>query len=210
MSNVVEEFEKSQMKEKITKVNVGDIVCVSKVIVEGKRKRVQKFEGVVIKKRGQLSRASITLRKIVDKIGVEKSFLVHSELVPEIKIITRGKVRRSKLYYLRERIGAKANRIKKATLTEAQMAEIKSEGQARVAAEKEARKKAEAVKEAAKEAEKKANAPVAEEAASEPVEKEEKAPDEKKTEAPVDTADKAKSDKKTDKPPQDEASETAK
>jgi len=59
------------------------------------------------------SKASITVRKIVDKIGVEKSFLVHSPLVPEIKVGSRGKVRRAKLNYLRKRVGAKATKVKK-------------------------------------------------------------------------------------------------
>ena len=113
MNNIIiTEIEQSQMKEGVVVPRVGDTVSVSKVIVEGKKERVQKFEGVVIKVQGKYSRTSITVRKIVDKVGVEKSFLVHSPLVPKLEILKEGKVRRARLYYLRDRIGAKANRVK--------------------------------------------------------------------------------------------------
>ncbi len=108
----IEQFEKTQMKENPADVHVGDTVIVHKVIVEGKKKRTQRFQGTVIKKQGSLSRASFTVRKIVEGIGVEKLFLLHSPLVPKIEIVKRSKVRRAKLYYLRKRIGARANRLK--------------------------------------------------------------------------------------------------
>ncbi|MFC1771128.1 50S ribosomal protein L19 [Candidatus Margulisiibacteriota bacterium] len=115
MSEIIKEIEQAQMKEKITEINVGDTVSVSKIITEGKKQRTQKFEGIVVKMKGSSSRKSITVRKIIDQIGVEKSFLLHSKLVPEIKILKRGKVRRAKLNYLRQRIGAKATRVKTKT-----------------------------------------------------------------------------------------------
>ena len=105
------EFEKSQMTDNAVDVQVGDTVVVHKVIVEGKKKRIQRFQGTVIKLQGTLSRKSFTVRKIIEGVGVEKSFLLHSPLVPEIKIIKRAKVRRAKLYYLRDRVGARANRL---------------------------------------------------------------------------------------------------
>ena len=106
------EFEKTQEKENAPDIRTGDIVNVSKWIVEGKKKRVQKFKGTVIKVQKNSSRKSFTVRKIVDGIGVEKSFLIHSPLVEGVEIIQRSKVRRARLYYLRNRIGAKANRLK--------------------------------------------------------------------------------------------------
>lgn len=109
---IIEEIEKKQMKKNLPTYRPGDTVRVSKVIVEGKKERIQKYEGVIIQTKGERSRQSITVRKIVDKIGVEKSFLIHSELVPKIEILQQGKVRRAKLFYLRDRIGIKARRIK--------------------------------------------------------------------------------------------------
>ena len=108
----IEQFEKTQMKENPADIHVGDTVIVHKIIVEGKKKRTQRFQGTVIKKQGSLSRASFTVRKIVEGVGVEKLFLLHSPLVPKIEIVKRSKVRRAKLYYLRKRIGARANRLK--------------------------------------------------------------------------------------------------
>ena len=112
MSNKITEIEKAQLKENVPDIHVGDIVVVSKSIIEGKKKRIQKFKGTIIKIQGSLSNKSFTVRKIIDGEGVEKSFLLHSPLVKEIEISQRSKVRRSKLYYLRDRVGAKANRLK--------------------------------------------------------------------------------------------------
>jgi large subunit ribosomal protein L19 len=113
MHQLIDQFEKKQMKKKPPTVKVGDIVCVSKLIKEGKKERTQRSEGTVIKCQGSNSRASFTVRKVMDGVGVEKTFLIHSPLLSDIKIIQRSKVRRAKLYYLRDRIGAKANRLKK-------------------------------------------------------------------------------------------------
>tara|TARA_B100001113_G_C21041128_1_gene592396 strand:- start:215 stop:568 length:354 start_codon:yes stop_codon:yes gene_type:complete len=113
MHPLIVEFEKTQMKKNLPSVKVGDILIVSKIIKEGKKQRTQRFQGTVIKMKGSNSRQSITVRKIMDGVGVEKSFLLHSPLVSNIELIQRSKVRRAKLYYLRHRIGAKANRLKK-------------------------------------------------------------------------------------------------
>lgn len=113
-AKLIQDIEKSQMKPNVQKVNVGDKVRVSKLIVEGKKKRIQNYEGLIIKNQHSLSRESITVRKMVDGIGVEKSFLLHSPLVTEIKVVKRGKVRRARLNYLRNRVGSKATRVKSA------------------------------------------------------------------------------------------------
>ena len=112
MSIVIQEFEKSQLKEDAPDLNIGDTVCVSKMIVEGQKQRIQKFEGSIIKLQGSGSRKSFTVRKVIGGVGVEKSYLLHSPLVPKVEIIKRSKVRRAKLYYLRDRIGSKATRLK--------------------------------------------------------------------------------------------------
>lgn len=112
MSSLIQAFEKSQMKADLEQIDIGDTVSINKVIKEGKKERIQRFEGVVIKKKGTLSREVVTVRKVVDGIGVEKTFLLHSPLVPSYKILKRAKVRRAKLYYLRERLGVKRSRLK--------------------------------------------------------------------------------------------------
>lgn len=114
MSHYIEEFEKSQIAEtNFPEFSVGDTVVVHKEISEGKKTRIQRFQGLVIKKTGQHSRESITLRKIVDGIGVEKSFLTSSPLVKNIELVSRGKGRRARLTYLRDRKGKAALRVKK-------------------------------------------------------------------------------------------------
>lgn len=111
-SPIIDAIEKEQMKSDLPSIHVGDKVKVSTLIKEGKKERIQQFEGIVIEFKHANSRQSITVRKIVDSIGVEKTFLLHSPLIPEIKIIKSGKVRRAKLFYLRDRIGSRATFIK--------------------------------------------------------------------------------------------------
>ena len=123
----ITKFEKSQMKDKVADVQVGDLVVVHKVIMEGKKERIQRFQGSIIKMKGSNSRKSFTVRKIIDGVGVEKTFLLHSQLVPKIEILQRSKVRRAKLYYLRDRIGAKANRLKVKEETESNVEKKSSE-----------------------------------------------------------------------------------
>ena len=114
MSQYIEEFEKKQLVENdYPQVGVGDTVVVHKQISEGKKTRIQRFQGLIIKKTGQHSRESITLRKIVDGIGVEKSFILCSPLVKNIEVVTKGKGRRARLHYLRDRKGKAALRVKK-------------------------------------------------------------------------------------------------
>ena len=114
MNPIIDAFEKQQMKKNVPSLRVGDIVCVFKIIQEGKKQRTQRFEGTVIKMKGSNSRRSFTVRKVIGGVGVEKTFLIHSPLVSDVKVVQRSSVRRAKLYYLRDRVGAKANRLKKA------------------------------------------------------------------------------------------------
>jgi large subunit ribosomal protein L19 len=89
----------------------GDTVKVNVRVVEGNRERVQTYQGVVIRRRGGGSRETFTVRKISFGVGVERTFPLHSPSIASIEVVTRGAVRRSKLYYLRDRVG-KAARIK--------------------------------------------------------------------------------------------------
>ena len=112
--SVIEQYEKEMMSKELPAINIGDTVVVSQEIIEGKKTRIQKFEGLVIKQQNNRHRTSITLRKIVDKIGVEKSFKLYSPLVKEIEVTRRGKARRARLFYLRDRLGKSATRTKAA------------------------------------------------------------------------------------------------
>ncbi|MGB1415988.1 MAG: 50S ribosomal protein L19 [Synechococcus sp.] len=104
-------FETAQQKTELPDIYVGDTVRVGVRISEGNKERVQPYEGVVIAKRhGGLSE-TITVRRIFQGIGVERVFMLHSPQVASIKVERRGKVRRAKLFYLRERVG-KATRVK--------------------------------------------------------------------------------------------------
>ena len=115
MSDVVpilEALEKRQLrKTAIPDFKVGDTLKVSVLIKEGEKERAQAFEGVVIRKTGAGNRASFTVRKVSYGVGVERTFPVHSPVVAKIEPVTRGAVRRAKLYYLRDRVG-KAAKIK--------------------------------------------------------------------------------------------------
>ncbi len=108
MSDIIREIEAEQLKENIDEFNVGDTVRVYGRIKEGNRERVQVFEGVVLKRQGGSSRETFTVRKSSNGIGVEKTWPLHSPNVERIEVVRRGKVRRAKLFYLRDRVGKKA------------------------------------------------------------------------------------------------------
>lgn len=112
--NVVEMIEKEHMRGDIPGFKTGDTVKVYVRIIEGQKQRIQAFEGVVIRKRRGNSRANFTVRKVSYGIGVERTFPLHSPIIDRIEVVTRGKVRRSRLYYLRSLKGKKA-RIKELT-----------------------------------------------------------------------------------------------
>ena len=109
--NIIEEIEKQQLRDDIPEFSPGDTVAVQVRIKEGSRERLQIFEGIVIAKKNRGLNSSFTLRKISNGEGVERVFQTHSKLITEIKVKRKGDVRRSKLYYLRERSG-KSARIK--------------------------------------------------------------------------------------------------
>tara|TARA_Y100001970_G_scaffold200773_1_gene244226 strand:- start:101 stop:574 length:474 start_codon:yes stop_codon:yes gene_type:complete len=109
--NLMEDFENSQLKKEIPEIYVGDTVKVGVKITEGNKERVQPYEGVVIAKRHGGLNKTITVRRIFQGIGVERIFMLHSPQVASLKVERRGKVRRAKLFYLRDRVG-KATRVK--------------------------------------------------------------------------------------------------
>ena len=111
MNEIIKEIEAAQLKEEPPVFSVGDTVRVHGKIKEGARERIQVFEGIVIKKQGGSSRATFTVRKTSNGIGVEKSWPLHSPNVVKVEVVRRGKVRRAKLYYLRDRVG-KAAKVK--------------------------------------------------------------------------------------------------
>ncbi len=105
---VIKEIEQEQLKEDITDFNVGDTVRVHAKIKEGNRERIQVFEGTVLKRQGGSAKETFTVRKFSNGVGVEKTWPLHSPSVDHIEVVRRGKVRRAKLFYLRDRIGKKA------------------------------------------------------------------------------------------------------
>ena len=109
--NLIEDFESSQLKKELPEIYVGDTVKVGVKITEGNKERVQPYEGVVIAKRHGGLNQTITVRRIFQGIGVERIFMLHSPQVASLKVERRGKVRRAKLFYLRNRVG-KATRVK--------------------------------------------------------------------------------------------------
>ena len=111
MKDYISEIEAAQMKSEIPEFRVGDTVKVSNRIKEGNRERTQIFEGTVIKIQGTGARKTFTVRKLSNGVGVEKTFPIHSPNVEGVAVVRQGKVRRAKLYYLRERTG-KSARVK--------------------------------------------------------------------------------------------------
>lgn len=109
--NIIDRIERKVLGERKFDFNVGDTVRIMVRVVEGSKEREQAFQGVVIKHRGSGAGESCTVRKVSSGIGVERVFPVHSPNIKSVKVVRRGKVRRSKLYYLRDRVG-KAARIK--------------------------------------------------------------------------------------------------
>jgi len=109
--NLIKEFENEQLKKELPEIYVGDTVKVGVKITEGNKERVQPYEGVVIAKRHGGINQTITVRRIFQGIGVERVFMLHSPQVATLKVERRGKVRRAKLFYLRDRVG-KATRVK--------------------------------------------------------------------------------------------------
>lgn len=109
MSDIIKEIEEEQKKKELPVFNTGDTVRVHNKIKEGNRERIQVFEGTVLKKQGgNSSRATFTVRKISNGVGVEKTWPMHSPFIEKVEVVRKGKVRRAKLFYLRKLTGKRA------------------------------------------------------------------------------------------------------
>ena len=105
---IIKSIEAEQLKASVDEFHVGDTVRVHAKIKEGNRERIQVFEGTVLKRQGGSNRETFTVRKASNGVGVEKTWPVHSPNVEKIEVVRKGKVRRAKLNYLRDRVGKKA------------------------------------------------------------------------------------------------------
>ena len=108
MNDIIKNIEAAQLKAEVTAFNVGDTVRVHAKVKEGNRERIQIFEGTVLKRQNGGARETFTVRKTSNGVGVEKTWPLHSPIVEKIEVVRRGKVRRAKLNYLRDRVGKKA------------------------------------------------------------------------------------------------------
>ena len=108
MNDIIRSIEAAQLKAEVPAFNVGDTVRVSAKVKEGNRERTQVFEGTVIKRQNGSNRETFTVRKFSNGVGVEKTWPLHSPIVEKSEVVRRGKVRRAKLFYLRDRVGKKA------------------------------------------------------------------------------------------------------
>lgn len=108
MNDIIKGIEAAQLKESVTDFNVGDTVKVYAKVKEGNKERIQVYEGIVIKRQNGSVRETFTVRKNSNGVGVEKTWPLHSPIVEKIEVIRRGKVRRAKLTYLRQRVGKSA------------------------------------------------------------------------------------------------------
>ena len=107
----LEAFASEQLKENVPQIKIGDTIKVHNLIKEGNRERIQIFEGTVIAKQGGGISETFTVRRVAYGVGVEKTFPIHSPNVQKVEVVRVGKVRRAKLYYLRDRVG-KAAKVK--------------------------------------------------------------------------------------------------
>jgi large subunit ribosomal protein L19 len=136
MSTIIESIEQRQLRKNVPRFKAGDTVRVHFQVIEGSRRRVQVFEGIVIKRQGSGSRETFTVRKQSFGVGVERTFPVHSPKIEKIEVAAIGDVNRAKLYYLREKLGKKA-RVRELRQTPAQVAAARADAEAAAAAEAE-------------------------------------------------------------------------
>jgi large subunit ribosomal protein L19 len=108
MSKIIEQLERAQLRDSIPQFKAGDTVRVHFQVIEGERRRIQAFEGVVIKRQGSGIRETFTVRKQSFGVGVERTFPLHSPKIDKIDVLAVGDVNRAKLYYLRGRVGKRA------------------------------------------------------------------------------------------------------
>ncbi|BDU92559.1 50S ribosomal protein L19 [Clostridium perfringens] len=114
MNEIIRAIEKEQIREDLTQFNIGDTIKVHVRIKEGNRERIQVFEGTVIKKQNGGLRETFTVRRVAYGVGVERTFPINAPIIDKIDVVKRGKVRRAKLFYLRDRVG-KAAKVKELT-----------------------------------------------------------------------------------------------
>lgn len=107
-NEIIKEIEAAELKAEVPEFNVGDTVKVHNKIKEGNKERIQIFEGTVIKRQGGSNRETFTVRKNSNGVGVEKTWPLHSPNVEKVEVVRKGKVRRAKLFYLRDRVGRSA------------------------------------------------------------------------------------------------------
>ena len=151
--DIIQKIEKEQMKKDPTPFNVGDTVKVHVRVVEGGKERIQLFAGIVIGKRGTGVNEAFTVRKIASGEGVERGFPVHSPKVAKIEVTKRGKVRRARLNYLRDRVGKRATTVREEVFSAEDAKAKKAAKKAEAAAAEEAQKAEAAAEEAKKKAE---------------------------------------------------------
>lgn len=111
MNDIIKAIEDAQLKSEITEFKVGDTVRVHAKVIEGSRERIQVFEGTVLKRQNGGARETFTVRKSSNGVGVEKTWPLHSPIIDKIEVVRKGKARRAKLFYLRDRVG-KAAKVK--------------------------------------------------------------------------------------------------
>ena len=111
MNDIIKAIEDAQLKSEVADFRVGDTVKVYTKVIEGSRERIQVFEGTVLKRQNGGARETFTFRKFSNGVGVEKTWPVHSPIIDKIEVVRRGKARRAKLFYLRDRVG-KAAKVK--------------------------------------------------------------------------------------------------
>ena len=141
--DIVRDVEKQHMKTELPKFQIGDTVDVHVKIKEGDKERVQIFTGTVIAKKGTGIRATFTVRRLVQGEGVERTFPVHSPAVGDVIVKRGGKVRRAKLYYLRDKVGKKT-KVKERLLESSKSRKLKAKAAAKAKAEAEKAERAEA------------------------------------------------------------------
>jgi large subunit ribosomal protein L19 len=128
MSTVIQDIERSQLRKGLPPFEAGDRVRVHFLVIEGNRKRPQVFEGVVIRRQGSGARETFTVRKQSFGVGVERTFPLHSPKIEKLEVASRGRVRRAKLYYLRDRVGKAARVAERRWGIDEDMVSVSDEG----------------------------------------------------------------------------------
>ena len=111
MNDIIKSIEEEQLRNDLTDFRVGDTIKVYAKVIEGSRERIQVFEGTVLKRQNGGARETFTVRKFSNGVGVEKTWPIHSPIIDKIEVVRKGKARRAKLFYLRDRVG-KAAKVK--------------------------------------------------------------------------------------------------